>query len=1054
MKKQLPKKEQRSCPKRTLLSTFQRLTWVVLFSCATLAASAQNRTITGTVLDTNDQPIPGANIVLEGTARGTTTGGDGTFSLPNAPASGNLQVSMIGYVAQTIALSNQNQYRVTLLDDTQFLDEVVVVGYGVQRKSDVTGAMVSVGSDELNARPVSNALEGLQGRAAGVDITNSSRPGELGSIRIRGSRSLTASNEPLYVVDGIPLTMSGGFTSNSSGGGIETLNPQDIESIDILKDASATAIYGSRGANGVVLVTTKKGTEGRFSLRYSGSITIEDMAWKSKNMNAAEYIDFARWAYWGKDPVTYARGDQPSAANDALIFSRDPYAANNVNKGWANGSWDPSLVESFDWMGAVTQSNYTHDHTVSVSGGTQNMRAYASIGFLDNQGTTKGQSYKRYTARASVDITPKKWFTMGLNLSGTLSDQEYGQASIGTNGMSFAGNLISQAMSIFPYAVPYDDQGNVIQYPGGENRVPTIMNEWEYSHNNRESFRMQAMLYAQVNILEGLNYRVEFGPDYRYNRNGLYMDGQSLVRGGSSYASYATHRTFDWTVNNLLNYNKTWGKHTIGATFLQTASAFERETASHAGSGIPFSSMKWYAITKANVPTLTDWSTGLTESQMMSWMGRLNYSFNDRYLITVSGRWDGASQLAEGHKWAFFPSAAFAWRLEQEEFIKRVPWIQQLKLRVGYGVTGNAAVDPYATKGDINSTYYTFGSDLEQAYVPYDGIANATNKLANSQLGWEKTSQLNFGIDFSLFRGRLAGGVDIYTSKTTDLLMDMTIPTLTGYASTMANVGSTKNFGVDFTINSLNVQTKDFSWSTTLTGAWQREEIVELMYGKQDMVDKTWFIGQPISVYYGYEGKGLWQDTPEDLAEMAKFNANGHQFAPGLTRPVDQNGDYKITANEDRVILGRRDPDWSIGFNNTFAYKNWELSIFMNGRLGLLTNTGQGLTALNGNQRNVDYWTPNNTNASYQKPIHNEAGGDPYYEVNHYEDNSYIVIRNISLGYNVPKSFANKLGIDNLRVYAQVRDPGMLWSKLDFHWADGNRLWWNRGFTFGLNIGF
>jgi TonB-linked SusC/RagA family outer membrane protein len=1033
--------------------------WVAIFSLTTVVVSAQTRTVTGVVVDANNNPIPGAIVVIDGTNNSTVSIGDGTFSLAGAPADGNISVSIMGFATQTVPLTAQTTYRITMSEDTQFLDEVVVVGYGQVRKSDVTGAVASVGARELTSRPVTNVMDAMQGRAAGVDITSSSRPGELGEIRVRGVRSLTASNDPLYVVDGVPLTTQRGWSrggnQTSTVGGIETINPQDIESINVLKDASATAIYGSRGANGVVLITTKRGQEGKLALNYSGTVSFESMRWAGNYMNAEDYIDFYRWAYWGNNQTTYARGDQPTPENDRLVFARDSYALENVMKGWAGSTWDPSKVETTDWIGMVKQSNYTMDHTVSVSGGTQTMRAYASLGYMDNRGTTKGQDYQRYTARANVELTPTKWFRMGLNSTVSLTDQDYGMASIGASFASMGGDLIDEASRLFPFAVPYTPNGERISFPGGDSRNPTIVNEWEYSTNNREATRIQLNVFADVKLFEGLTYQIRFGPDYRNRRQGLYNDGQSVTRMGSSFAQVDYRKEFDWTLDNMLMYNRMFGDHGLDVTLLQTASRYNYERASFSAIGVPVSSMKWYAITQGNNPTLNSWETDFSEKKLMSYMGRINYSFRDRYLLTLSGRWDGASVLSAGHKWAFFPSAALAWRMEEEEFIKSTPWIQQLKLRLGYGVTGNAAIDPYATKGDINSMFYPFGGSLEQGYIPFDRYAGATNRLVNPNLGWEKTSQINVGVDYSLFRGRLSGSIDVYKSWTSDLLMQMNVVSLVGYENIMANIGKTENSGVDVQISSVNIATKDFTWSTTLAGAYQKEKITELANGKEDMIGDGWFIGQPIRVYYDYEGEGIWQDTPEDQAEMALFNANGHVFRPGLTRPKDQNGDHRITANEDRVIIGQREPRFTFGLTNNFSYKNLDLSIFLNARMGYLISTGQSLTAMYGDQRQLDYWTPVNTDAEYQSPIQNEGGGDPYFAAGHHKDNSYIAIRNISLGYRLPANFISKLGLVNARVYAQVQNPGMLWANIKFHNADmRNQLWWNQSFVFGLNLGF
>jgi TonB-linked SusC/RagA family outer membrane protein len=900
--------------------------------------------------------------------------------------------------------------------------------------------MIRVSQEDLKSNPVNNVLEAMQGKAAGVDITTSERPGVLGEITIRGIRSLTASNSPLYVIDGVPVM---------STSGIETVNPQDIESIDVLKDASATAIYGSRGANGVILVTTKRGSSGKLTLNYSGSVISETMVWRTNYMNSAEYIDFIRWGAYNKDQTvakpSLAPGDQPSLANDGKIelFTADPTAWNNIQKGWAGGTWDASKLESYDWMNQVTQPNLTQEHTLSGSGGTETMKAYASVGYLDNQGTTKGQEYQRYTVRTNVELTPKKWFQIGANMNASWEYQDYGQANIGAS-MGSPTSLILSTAKIYPYALPYDAGGNLIPFPGGQSRVANVINEWEYSTNQRETMRVMGTLFAQVNIFDDLKYRINFGPDYRNYRNGIYNDGKSVTRGGSSYANYGGNSDFSWTLDNLLYYDKTWGVHKFGVTLLQTASSWKHESYGMVAQGIATSNEMWYAL--GTVPALSSWNTGLIERTLSSYMGRLNYGFADKYLLTVSGRWDGASQLASGHKWAFFPSAALGWRMDQEDFMKDVSWISQMKLRLGYGVTGNEEVIPYTTKGEINSVQTPFGNKIVTAYT-------TTNSFSNPALGWERTAQYNLGLDFSIFKGRINGVVDVYASNTNDLLLTMAIPSVSGYISTLANIGMTKNKGIDISINTINVKTKDFVWESGISAALQKDEIVSLMNGKEDMVNDTLFIGESIESIYNYERLGLWQDTPEDQAEMAKFNANGQKFQPGKVKVKDQNGDYKITANDDRIIIGNLRPRFTFGFNNNFVYKNWELSIFVSGRFKYMVGVGEALTGMYGDQRVVDYWTPNNTDAEYQKPYRDEAGGDTYAGT-YFKDDSYIKIRSISLGYQFPTNIITKLGISNLKLYVQSKNPGMLWSNNKFRDAEYGTLYYNRGLVFGVNVGF
>ncbi len=996
----------------------------------------QTKAISGKVIDITGQPLPGVTVSIKGKTIGVITDIDGKYILTGITQGDVLLFSFVGMKTQEVAVSNQTTIDITLNADVIGLDEVVAVGYGVQKKSDITGAVISVSSEKLNERPALNALEALQGKAAGVDITTNERPGEIGSVRVRGSRSLTASNNPLYVVDGVPLM---------SSSGIETLNPRDIESIDILKDASATAIYGSRGANGVIIVTTKKGKEGSVTINYSGTVTLESLEWRSKFMDTEEYVDFVRWGAYNKAPGTFAPGNTPSLENDAKIdlFAGDPVAWENFQKGWNGTTWDPSKIETFDWMGEVTQPNLTTEHTISAGGGSKDFKGYVSFGYLDNQGTTKGQEYQRYTLRTNLDVTPNKWFKFGASINASMRYQDFGQANIGSS-MTMANNLILTAAKIYPYALPYDSDGNLVNYPGGQPRVGTVINEWEYSTNQRQTMRILASIYSEIEFFEGLRYRIFFGPDYRSYRNGIFNDGKSVVRGGSSFAQYNGDYNFSWTLDNQISYDKTFDKHSISATLLQTASKWNQESFSMNAQNLPTSDMLWYNM--GAVTALDGWGSNLTERQLTSYMGRLNYSFNQKYLLTATGRWDGASQLADGNKWSFFPSLSLGWRIEQEEFMKDINWIDQMKLRLGYGKTGNSAVNPYTTKGAINDVTTAFGSSVVIGYT-------TTNDLSNFELGWEVTEQFNPGLDFAFFKGRLNGVIDVYFSNTDDLIMNMSIPSVSGYTSTLANVGKTKNKGIDFTLNTVNIRNRNFSWETGINAAWNQNEIVELMRAKNDMIGNGWFIGHDIGVVYTYERLGLWQNTPEDNEEMAKFNANGHKFTPGNVRVKDQNGDYKINGNDDRVILGNNSPRFTVGLSNNLTYKNWDLSFFINGRLKYLSNVSEGLTCMYGDQRSVDFWTPDNTDAEYQKPYRDEAGGDGF-SGTYFKDNSYFKLQNISLGYTLPKPLVSRLGLENVKLYVQGRNLGVIWSNIRFRDPEFNSLYYNRGVVFGLNVGF
>ena len=1028
---------------------------IAMMALLNASAYAQSKVIKGVIKDASGLPVPGVNVLIKGGQKGVSTDLDGSYSISAAP--GNVLVySFIGFKKQEITVGNANVYDVVLREEDNSLEEVVVVGYGVKKKKDLTGSIVSVGAEEIASRPVQNAVQAMQGKAAGVDITSNERPGTVGKVTIRGARSISASNSPLYVVDGVPINNSKPLAgalgksisdvSDSNAGGIDFLNPNDIESIDVLKDASATAIYGSRGANGVIIVTTKKGKNGKFALNYNTSLITEEIRENAPMMSAGEYIDFRRWARYYSNPSAFPKGDAPTIANDELIFlkSADPSAWANIAKGWEGGTWDGSKVATTNWAKFVTRTGVTQQHTIAVSGGTEKMKGYGSFGYTGNTGVLKGQSFKRYNGVANVDITPTDWFSMGANLNTSYSINEYGQSNIGRSAVSSTTGIYNSARLNLPYAVPYDSNGNRIDNPGGDNTIRTIIDEDKYSQDQRVTLRAFGSFYTQLDlgklipVLGGLKYRLNFGPDITSYRNGVFLDGRSAARSGTSFASLIKSQTISYTLDNLLFYNKTFGKHDLGLTFLQSKTGYEYEDSMMAANDVKNPENKWNALTPANV-TLSNYSTNLIESGLLSYMGRVTYSYDNKYLLTASGRYDGASQLALGKKWDFFPSASLAWNMNQESFLNDVSWIDQLKLRVGFGITGNAAVDPYSTQPPLAGIVYPNGSGL---------VNNAT--LGNPDLGWEKTKQINYGIDFSFVNSRISGTLEYYTSDTTDLLLKRSVPTPTGYRDTYENVGETEGEGVELTLNTINVRAKDFEWSSNLSFSYQQSKIVSLANGKFDDINNNLFIGQPQNVLYGYESNGIWK--PEDAAEMAKFNTNGAGFTFGNARPKDQNGDYKIDANNDRVIIGSADPKYIAGLTNTFRYKNVELSFFIYGRMGYIYNTGGENSGAKGSQRSIDYYTDNNTNAEYQKPIYSAGTGDSFFPILGYRDGDFLKVRNISLGYNFTNEMAAKAGVSKLRLYFQVMNPGMIYNKVKWMDLDTQSTASNRGFTLGLNV--
>jgi len=832
-----------------------------------------------------------------------------------------------------------------------------------------------------------------------------------------------------------------------------------------LKDASATAIYGSRGANGVIIVTTKRGKAGAMSLSYTGTTTIEKLYDRTDMMNSAQYIEFRRNAFRRINYVNTFNGkttqpgsgypDLPTQADDQRIFAGDPFALANIDKGWNNGVFDGSLVPTTDWTSYERKTGVTQNHTISASGGTEKLKAYGSFGYLYQDGTQPGMSYERYTGNLSVDITPTKWFSMGGSVNVTYSYNNYGFTNTSPSG---GGTLYSLAQGMLPYAIPFDPtNGDRINLPGGDVNIVNPIGDQINNTVQRRLLRTLGSLYAEINILPGLKYRMNFGPDFADNNNGQYETANSFNRGGgqpgsTSYASLSQGNRLAFTLDNLLYYNKTIGKHDFGLTLLQSTSGNRASSSSMTAVNLPYDKQLWYQLN--SVSALNSFSSGLTESSLESYMARFNYTFNNKYLLTASARWDGASQLAPTHKWDFFPSVALAWRMDQEDYIKNITWIDQLKVRLGAGTTGNAAIDPYSTEGRLQALYYTFGSSVQAGYVASDASLASPIPLPNPNLGWEHTTQYNLGFDFSFLKGRIGGVIDVYTSRTSDLLMLRSIPSVLGYTTAYDNVGKTANNGIDITLNTVNLKKKDFSWSTSVNFSANKDRIVSLANGKSDDINNRWFIGQRISVSYDYQKVGIWQNTPADLAEMALYKANGQTFIPGSIKVKDLNNDHKIDANNDMSVIGHSSPDWVGGMTNTFDYKAFEFSFFLYARWGYTIRSGaeseQGRYA----QRVIDYWTPTHPTNAYPAPNYSSATGDPYINTMNYQDGSYIAIRNVSLGYFLPNKFSKMLGLSRVKVYAQAANPALLYSRISWLNPDLNASFYNRGLIFGINVGF
>lgn len=1017
--------------------------------------------VTGVVLDESGEPIIGASVMLKNSSKGTITDANGNFSLDGVQAGQNILITYIGFLPENIKIASAKSLSVTLRENAQDLEEVIVVGYGAQRKADVTGATAHVSTQDLTAMPVKDALQGMQGKVAGVDIQNSQRPGEVGNIQVRGVRSLNADQGPLYVVDGMIL----------QNGGIENINPQDIESIDVLKDAASTSVYGSRGANGVILVTTKHGKKGKVSVNYAGAMTVDWIDEITKFMTASEWLDYSRMAYYNAGTYQSSIGSDgkviPVYEQDKNLYGEVSASWANIEKAWVNGTYDPSLVGSYDWVGQGKQTGITHEHNINFAGGADKFSGYGSFGYLNTRGTQPGQGYERYTLKVNFESQVLPFLKLSSVFNGAYGMQDYGYSY--TKGVTGAGDYYGALQGMLPWTVPYDENGEYLMYPNGDSNILNPIDELKYNTNRRNTLNLTANVSAEVNFepftkaLSGLTYRIQFGPEMKNYEVGTFNDQDGINGDGHNKASWTRQQYRSWVLDNIVQYNKKFADvHHLNVTLLQSANQYHSDSMVGSNSDLATNKELWYNLSSSTEYKL---GSGLTEKSMISYMGRISYNYADRYMFTASVRRDGASQLAKGHKWATFPSASVAWRLDQESFMESTKdWLNALKFRVSYGVSGNSAISAYATKGAIQAMYQLWGDqNTSIGYMSSDNSSASPSKAANTQLGWERTAQLNMGIDFAFLHNRIYGNVDWYTTRSTDLLMVKSIPSINGYTSTYDNVGATKGHGVDLQLNVIPVKTRDFLWEIGLSWSCDRSYIDKLANGKTEDVSNLWFVGEPIGVYYDYVYDGVWKtDEVVTLADGTEANAATYGRKTGQIKVKDINGDGKIDADNDRQIIGKKRPDWSAGLNTSLKYKNLELSMFIYSRWGY-TVTG-GSASLSGRymSRSIDYFVAGyNEDAEYYAPT---GSNDTYASCQGYQDGSYIKVRNINLGYTFTKKQLNNTGISSLKLYAQFNNPFTIYRACD--WMDCDQMNYSNStksfgtsttthsVAVGVNIGF
>lgn len=996
------------------------ITVAVLLLSAAYSFSQQqpNISIKGKVTDQKGEALIGVSVLVKGSGRGTTTDPEGNYNI-QAPSSATLVYSYIGFDSQEIKVNTSGIMNIKLAGD-KMLDQVVVVGYGTAKKKDLTGGLAVVGKEQLNMVSTPNLMDRLVGQVAGFSITTSNAaPGQDQSLLIRGENSLSANNSPLIVLDGIPYS-----------GSLQDIDPNNVENLTILKDASAVAIYGSRGSNGVILIQTKRGMLGKAQVAYRGQLGFVEPMQRIDVMGPNEYIRFQQDIGRLKEGFT---GDllDPVAGNIISVSERENYV---------NGI-------THDWQDYIFKNGITMDHQLSISGGTENTKYMAAVGALDQQGVVYNSRLKRINISTSIDQTFNKWLTIGVST-------QFSQRNDG--GIT---PNIEHAIKQSPYGKYIDAMGNYVPEPM---EYSLITNPMRNVNADQDRTNRNFFLSGYANILlpvKGLSLRSNYGYNYRSSFTGTYygrntFDGreQAGLVGGKASVSNGHYNDYTW--ENVLKYEREIGDHRFDATGLFSLQETKNVTSSQSGEGFVTDNTSYYMMNTAARNIIN--STGLSETALLSYMGRLNYSYKSKYMATLTARSDGASVFGVNNKYAFFPSAAVAWHIGEESFIKdHVKWVNMLKLRASYGANGNQAITPYRTLDRLYATVkYIWGDGS----TPVNTVYLAGDGVGNPNLKWETTYSANLALDFQLFNNRLNGTIDLYRSRTKDLLMTRTVPVMNGYSRIWDNVGETENKGIEVTVNSVNVDKGNFKWNSTAVFSLDRDKIVELRGDGRDDINNNWFIGKPLRVIYDYNMVGIWQQGEQFFYTDASGNQREIQTGavPGSAKLEDTDGNGYITA-ADRKVIGSRMPRFAASLSNSFIYKQFYLTALLTGTFGVwrednLANIGSWTYGITNYVHGANYWTPENPSAEIVSPGYINSFGHGYYK-----KVSYVQVKNITLGYRLAQSIAKKLGLSAIDVNLSVNNAHTFSNirqvlNYDNGWMASYPT--ARSYMFGLNLNF
>lgn len=982
-------------------STSLKLLWEKMMFTAsflllfTIFANAQNISVKGRITNESGQGVSGASILVKGSNSGTSADENGNFEI-SATANSTLVVSAINFTPQEVKVNNRPIVNVSLVSLEKSESEVIIVGYGTQRKEAVTGSVASINGEKMREVPAPNITQALQGRIAGVEMSQTStRPGATMQIRIRGTRSLSADNNPLIVLDGIPFI-----------GSLADINPNDVKSIEILKDASATAIYGSRGANGVILVTTEKGIRNRKArINYSTYTGTQEIFSKYPMMDGPTFV--------------------------ALRAARGQYT---------NGQ-DESNEINTDWQDLFYQTGIVTDHNLSLSGGTETGSYNFGMGYYLNKGVIPTQEYKRYSLRGSVDQQVGKHFRFGFTTNNNFNQSDGNQVGL------------YNTLSMSPISDPFNPDGTTKrsirmvldnQYVYTKDVIEKLHDNDQWLNETR-GFATYNALYGEVKLpfLDGLKFRTNLGLDYIQTNNGGYTGqgvGDGLNPNTVSSASVDNRATYHWTIENMLTFDRTFGgRHTVNALALYSAEQNKYNRSNMSAVDIPADAFQFYNLGQAGGQlTINPANQDYQLWGLMSVMGRVMYSYDNRYMISATVRSDGSSRLAEGHKWHTYPAVSVGWNIGNESFMQDVGAISSLKVRAGYGQTSNQAIAPYATLGQLSTRPYNFGPTTY-------GTGYYVTQLPNADLGWEFSKTLNLGVDFSLFKNRLSGTIEYYITKTEDILLGLSLPPTSGVTSYTANIGTTENKGFELSLNGTILNNNGWTWDAGFNFYVNNNELTSLASGSTRDEGNNWFVGHNINSIYDYKKIGLWNSLKDSTDGFMNILEPGGRV--GMIR-VLYTGDYNANGTPVRAIgpADRQiidvDPDFQGGFNTRVGFKGFDLGIVgLYRKGGILLSNIHGpngyLNLLTGRRNNidVDYWTPTNTDAKYPNPAGPISGDNPKYASTlAYFDASFLKIRTITLGYDFNRSLIKNSDI-KLRMYFTAQNPFVMFSP--FHDESG-----------------